>query len=68
MSSMFGLRGVPRGVAAALALAVSAAVMSADHAESPGADADPAADLADVFIFPSPESSTKTVEIGRAHV
>ena len=54
-------RGMPRGVAAALALAVSAAVMSADHAESPGADADPAADLADVFIFPSPESSNKTV-------
>ena len=61
MSSMFRLRGIPRGVAAALALAVSAAVMSADHAESPGADADPAADLADVFIFPSPESSTRTV-------
>lgn len=35
--------------------------MSADHAESPGTDADPAADLADVFIFPSPESPTKTV-------
>lgn len=50
-----------RGVAAACALAVSAVVISADHAESPGADADPAADLADVFIFPSPESATKTV-------
>jgi hypothetical protein len=37
-------------------LLVSVAVMSADHAESPGADADPAADLADIFIFPSPES------------
>jgi len=35
--------------------------MSADHAESPGTDADPAADLADVFIFPSPESATRTV-------
>ena len=44
------------------ALAVSVAVMSADHAESPGADADPAADLADVFIFPSPETpATKMV-------
>ena len=35
--------------------------MSADHAESPGADADPAADLADVFIFPAPQSTTKSV-------
>ena len=61
MSSKFGLRGMPRGVAAVLALAVSATVMSADHAESPGTDADPAADLADVFIFPSPETPTKTV-------
>lgn len=61
MSSRLRLRGIPRGAAAVLALAVSAAVMSADHAESPGTDADPAADLADVFIFPSPESSTKTV-------
>ena len=33
------------------------AVFSADHAESPAADADPAADIADVFIFPSPESA-----------
>ncbi len=39
----------------------SFAVMSADHAESPGTDADPAADLADVFIFPSPESASKLV-------
>ena len=61
MNSKFRLRRIPRGVAAALALAVSAAVMSADHAESPGADADPAADLADIFIFPSPESASKTV-------
>lgn len=61
MNSKFKLRRIPRGVAAALALAVSAAVMSADHAESPGADADPAADLADIFIFPSPESASKTV-------
>ena len=61
MSSKLRWRGIPRGVAATLALAVSAAVMSADHAESPGADADPAADLADVFIFPSPESTGKTV-------
>lgn len=50
-----------RSLTAALALAASAAVMSADHAESPGADADPAADLADVFIFPSPENATRTV-------
>jgi len=50
-----------RGLAAIVALAASAAVMSADHAESPGADADPAADLADVFIFTSPQSGAKTV-------
>ncbi len=45
----------------AVGLSVSVSVMSADHAESPGADADPAADLADVFIFPSPEGGNKTV-------
>ena len=61
MSSQFKLRGSPRALAALCALAVSAAVMSADHAESPGTDADPAADLADIFIFPSPESPNKTV-------
>lgn len=61
MPSRFKLRGTPRTLAAACALAVSAAVMSADHAESPGTDADPAGDLADIFIFPSPESATKTV-------
>jgi hypothetical protein len=44
-----------------LALTASAAVMSADHAESPGADADPAADLADVFIFTSPARGDTTV-------
>lgn len=44
------------------ALAVSVAVLSADHAESPGADADPAADLADIFVFLSPETpATKMV-------
>ncbi|QJR10167.1 hypothetical protein DSM104443_01221 [Usitatibacter rugosus] len=50
-----------RAFASAIALAASAAVMSADHAESPGTDADPAADLADVFIFTSPQSGAKTV-------
>jgi len=35
--------------------------MSADHAESPATDADPAADIADVFVFASPESATKLV-------
>jgi hypothetical protein len=46
----------------ALAATLSSfAVLSADHAESPGADADPAADLADVFVFPSPESASKLV-------
>jgi hypothetical protein len=60
MASNSGWNRLPRGVAAAFALAASAAVMSADHAESPGTDADPAADLADVFIFPSPESAGRT--------
>lgn len=46
---------------AAVSVAVSVAVMSADHAESPGADADPAGDLADIFIFPSPEAANKMV-------
>lgn len=54
-------RGFPRALALAAVLATSVSVMSADHAESPGADADPAADLADVFIFPSPTGSGKTV-------
>lgn len=35
--------------------------IAADHAESPGADADPAADLADVFLFVSPENSRRMV-------
>ncbi len=61
MRSKLSLRGFPRMAAVALALAASAVVMSADHAESPGADADPAGDLADIFIFPSPQSSTRTV-------
>lgn len=61
MLSKLNLRGAPVRLAALMALAVSAAVMSADHAESPGADADPAADLADVFIFPSPEASNRSV-------
>lgn len=55
------LKAVVRLTVVAATLA-SFAVLSADHAESPGADADPAADLADVFIFPSPESpATKVV-------
>lgn len=52
-------------VAAQWAIAASActalAVLSADHAESPAADADPAADIADVFIFPSRESASRVV-------
>ncbi len=45
---------------APLALLSSAAI-GADHAESPGADADPAGDLADVFLFISPENSRRLV-------
>ncbi len=54
------LKSLTRLLAVAATLS-SFAVLSADHAESPGADADPAADLADVFIFPSPESAAKLV-------
>ncbi len=61
MFSKIKFQRTPLMLIAACALAVSAAVMSADHAESPGTDADPAGDLADIFIFPSSESVTKTV-------
>jgi hypothetical protein len=37
------------------------AALAADHAESPGADADPAGDLADVFLFISPENPNRLV-------
>ena len=37
------------------------AAVAADHAESPGTDADPAADLADVFLFVSPENPRRMV-------
>jgi hypothetical protein len=37
------------------------AAMAADHAESPGADADPGAELADVFLFISPENPNRLV-------
>ncbi len=46
---------------AALAALPVLPVMAADHAESPGATRDPAADIADVFIFPSTESGTRLV-------
>jgi hypothetical protein len=61
MSSFPAFRGIPRALAVAAVLATSVSVMSADHAESPGADADPSADLADVFIFPSPQNAGRTV-------
>jgi hypothetical protein len=54
------LKSVARLFAVGATLA-SFSVMSADHAESPGTDADPAADIADVYLFPSPESATKLV-------
>lgn len=47
-------------ILAPLAFASGAAI-AADHAESPGADADPAGDLADVFIFVSPENANRMV-------
>ena len=57
---MITLKSIVRFCAVGATLS-SFAVMSADHAESPGADADPAADIADVFLFPSPQSATKLV-------
>ncbi len=61
MSSYGAWRGMPRALAAMVALATSVSVLSADHAESPGADADPSADLADIFIFPSPQASSRSI-------
>jgi hypothetical protein len=49
------------GLAIAVASLAGSPAMSADHAESPGATRDAAADIADVFIFPSPESGTRLV-------
>jgi hypothetical protein len=39
----------------------SLTLKAADHVESPGPTRDNAADIADVFIFPSPESTAKLV-------
>lgn len=61
MRSLSSFLGALRGLSGVCAILASVAVMSADHAESPGADADPAADLADVFIFPSPQQTSRTV-------
>ena len=44
-----------------LALIGGDVAIAADHAESPGADADPAGDLADVFLFISPENPKRLV-------
>lgn len=41
-----------------------APLYAADHAESPGADADPAADLADVYVFRSPDRPANTRLVG----
>lgn len=43
---------------AAASVSVSVSVMAADHAESPGVNTDLAADIADVYLFPSPEAPT----------
>lgn len=39
-------------------------LFAADHAESPGADADPAADLADVYVFRSPDRTPQDRLVG----
>jgi hypothetical protein len=46
---------------AAAAVAVSFAALPADHVETPSVDADAAADIADVFLFPSPQDARKLV-------
>jgi hypothetical protein len=61
MTSSKSRMPVRRAAATLFAVLASVAAISADHAESPGADADPAADLADVFIFTSPQAGNKTV-------
>lgn len=48
-------------IPAALAAAASFAVLAADHAESPGTEVDPAADIADVYVFVSPEAANRVV-------
>ena len=55
-----GFRRVLRYAIAVASLAGLPA-MAADHAESPGATRDPAADIADIFVFPSTESSSRLV-------
>lgn len=57
---MWSLRACARSAMVATAL-TTLAVHSADHAESPASDADAAADIADVFVFPSRESASKLV-------
>lgn len=42
-------------------LLVSAAAGAADHAESPAADADRAADIADIFVFRAPDAEGRIV-------
>lgn len=48
-------------LAAAAMTVLSLAVLSADHVESPGPTRDNAADIADVYLFPSTESASKLV-------
>jgi len=57
---MLELKSAARLFVATATLA-SFAVMSADHADGPGPAADFAADIADVFLFPSPEAPTRLV-------
>jgi hypothetical protein len=55
------VRRVLLASAAFALMLMGGAAYAADHAESPGADADPAGDLADVFIFVSPENANRMV-------
>ena len=58
LTSLAKLLGI---AVAAASVSVSVSVMSADHAESPGVNTDLAADIADVYLFPSPEATNKMV-------
>lgn len=51
------------GFMAAAMTAVATPALAADHAESPASDADPAADIADVFIFHAPDKAGRLVGV-----
>jgi hypothetical protein len=63
MFSISRLRSILYSLTAVSALVFSTAALSADHSEAPGTNADPDADLADVFIFLAPDKPHRTVGV-----